>query len=157
MLYRKKDGKYELGNQIGRTDSFLLIPKDWYIENETSFTIIDYQWGNRIIQGIEIPSDFIDNIIVKGADGIITFGMASPLYWTEMATPPLYIPDVIEPLYNAENSIFLYVMILIMVKKTRGRLTFNSATSGRQNGLTNLLMEKYLQEPLILMGILLHQ
>ena len=106
LLYRKKDGKYELGNQIGRTDSFLLIPKDWYIENETSFTIIDYQWGNRIIQGIEIPSDFIDNIIVKGADGIITFGMASPLYWTEMATPPLYIPDVIEPLYNAENSIF---------------------------------------------------
>ena len=85
----RKYGKYEQGNQIGRTDSFLLIPKDWYIENETSFTIIDYQWGNRIIQGIEIPSDFIDNIIVKGADGIITFGMASPLYWTEMATPPL--------------------------------------------------------------------
>jgi hypothetical protein len=106
LLFRNKDGKYELGNQMGRSDSFLLIPNGWYIENESSFTVIDYQWGDSVIQGIDIPSDFVDNIIVKGTDGVITFGMTASLYWTEIATHPLYIPDVIEPLYDAENSVF---------------------------------------------------
>ena len=94
---------------MGRSDSFLLIPNGWYIENESSFTVIDYQWGDSVIQGIDIPSDFVDNIIVKGTDGVITFGDSISLL-DRIATHPLYIPDVIEPLYDAENSVFFSML-----------------------------------------------
>ena len=106
LLYRNKDGKYELGNQIGKQESILLIPEGWTVDDSCTLDVHDYSWGETMLQGIRIPSDYANNILVKGEDGAITFGMNAPLYWTEMRSHPLYVPDVIEPVYNADKCAF---------------------------------------------------
>lgn len=106
LLYRNKDGKYELGNQIGKQESILLIPEGWTVDDSCTLDVHDYSWGETMLQGIRIPSDYVNNILVKGEDGAITFGMNAPLYWTEMRSHPLYVPDVIEPVYNADKCAF---------------------------------------------------
>lgn len=106
LLYRNKDDKYELGNQIGKQESILLIPKGWTVDDSCTLDVHDYSWGETMLQGIRIPSDYANNILVKGEDGAITFGMNAPLYWTEMRSHPLYVPDVIEPVYNADKCAF---------------------------------------------------
>ena len=58
------------------------------------------------LQGLHIPSDYTDNIVLKGEDGCITLGMNAPLYWTELQSSPLYVPDVIESLYDANKCAF---------------------------------------------------
>ena len=106
LLYRNKNGKYELGNQIGKQESILLIPEGWTVDDSCTLDVHDYSWGETMLQGIRIPSDYANNILVKGEDGAITFGMNAPLYWTEMRSHPLYVPDVIEPVYNADKCAF---------------------------------------------------
>lgn len=106
LLYRNKDGKYELGNQIGKQESILLIPEGWTVDDSCTLDVHDYSWGETMLQGIRIPSDYANYILVKGEDGAITFGMNAPLYWTEMRSHPLYVPDVIEPVYNADKCAF---------------------------------------------------
>lgn len=59
-----------------------------------------------MLHGILIPSDYTNDILVKGDDGTITFGKNAPLYWTEMRSNPLYIPNVIEPVYDAHKCTF---------------------------------------------------
>lgn len=106
LLYRNKNGKYELGNQIGKQESILLIPEGWTVDDSCTLDVHDYSWDETMLQGIRIPSDYVNNIPVKGEDGAITFGMNAPLYWTEMRSHPLYVPDVIEPVYNADKCAF---------------------------------------------------
>lgn len=106
LLYRNKDDKYELGNQIGKQESILLIPKGWTVDDSCTLDVHDYSWGETMLQGIRIPSDYANNILVKGEDGAITFGMNAPLYWTEMRSNPLFVPDVIEPVYDADKCAF---------------------------------------------------
>lgn len=106
LLYRNKDGKYDLGNQMGRQESIILIPEGWSIQTETEFSIVDYLWGTTKLQILHVPSEFTDNIVLAGEDGCITFGMNAPLYWTEMQTHPLYVPDVIESVYDASKCIY---------------------------------------------------
>lgn len=106
LLYREKDGIYISGNHIGKDDSLLLIPEGWYVEDETAYSIHVYTWGNRRFRGIIIPADFTDDILVKGNDGTITFGMNAALYWTDIQSHPIYQPDVVEPLYNADRCSF---------------------------------------------------
>ena len=106
VLFRNKDGKYELGNQMGRQESIILIPEGWSVQTETDFPIHDYLWGATKLQVLLIPAEYTDSIILTGEDGSITFGMNAPLYWTEMQTHPLYVPDVIESLYDASKCIY---------------------------------------------------
>lgn len=106
LLCRNKDGKYELGNQIGKQESMLLIPEGWIVDDSCTLDVEEYSWGETTLHGILIPSDYTNNILVKGDDGAITFGMNAPLYWTEMQSNPLYVPDVIEPVYNADKCNF---------------------------------------------------
>lgn len=106
LLCRNKDGKYELGNQIGKQESMLLIPEGWIVDDSCTLDVQEYSWGETTLHGILIPSDYTNNILVKGDDGAITFGMNAPLYWTEMQSNPLYVPDVIEPVYNADKCNF---------------------------------------------------
>lgn len=84
LLCRNKDGKYELGNQIGKQESMLLIPEGWIVDDSCTLDVQEYSWGETTLHGILIPSDYTNNILVKGDDGAITFGMNAPLYWTEM-------------------------------------------------------------------------
>ena len=106
VLFRNKDGKYELGNQMGRQESIILIPEGWSVQTETNFPIHDYLWGATKLQVLLIPAEYTDSIVLTGEDGSITFGMNAPLYWTEMQTHPLYVPDVIESLYDASKCIY---------------------------------------------------
>lgn len=106
LLYRDKDGIYVSGNHIGKDYSLLLIPDGWDVENEKSYSIQNYTWGERIFRGIQIPADSTSDITVKGNDGTITFGMSAALYWTDIQSHPLYQPDVVEPLYNADKCSF---------------------------------------------------
>lgn len=106
LLYRNKNGKYELGNQIGKQESILLIPEGWTVDDSCTLDVHEYSWGETMLQGIRIPSDYANNILVKGEDGAITFGMNAPLYWTEMRSNPLFVPDVIEPVYDADKCAF---------------------------------------------------
>lgn len=75
LLYRNKNGKYELGNQIGKQESILLIPEGWTVDDSCTLDVHEYSWGETMLQGIRIPSDYANNILVKGEDGAITFGM----------------------------------------------------------------------------------
>ena len=106
VLFRNKDGKYELGNQMGRQESIILIPEGWLVQTETDFPIHDYLWGATKLQVLLIPAEYTDRILLTGEDGSITFGMNAPLYWTEMQTHPLYVPDVIESVYDASKCIY---------------------------------------------------
>lgn len=106
LLYADKDGKYIPGNHMGRDESLLLIPEGWIVQNEEAYTISDYTWGERHLRAIKIDVGFSDDIKVKGIDGEITFGMNAALYWTDVQSQPLYTPDIIEPVYNAERCAF---------------------------------------------------
>lgn len=106
LLYKDRDDNYISGNRLGKSESFLLIPDGWDVVNDTQFSIGNYIWGDKSFRGILIDPTYSSEIIVKGPDGIITFGMNAALYWTDIITTPLYIPDVIEPLYDAENCSF---------------------------------------------------
>ena len=106
LLYRNKDGKYLLGNRLGKDVSLLLIPEGWKVEDEASYTIHDYVWGKKKFQGILVNPSDTDDIIVKGHDGTITFGTNAELYWTDIMSHPLYQPNILEPVYNAEKCSF---------------------------------------------------
>ena len=41
LLYRNKDGKYELGNQIGKQESILLIPEGWTVDDYCTVDVHD--------------------------------------------------------------------------------------------------------------------
>ena len=106
LLYRNKDGKFELGNQMGRQESLILIPEGWLVQTDNDMDIYDYVWGTTMLKGLHIPADYTENIVLVSEDGAITFGMNTPLYWTELQSHPLYIPDVIESLYDANMCIY---------------------------------------------------
>lgn len=106
LLYRNKDGKFELGNQMGRQESLILIPEGWLVQTDTDLDLFDYVWGTTNLKGLHIPADYTENIVLTGEDGTITFGMNASLYWTELQSHPLYVPDVIESLYDASKCIY---------------------------------------------------
>ena len=106
LLCRDKDGKYKLGNQIGRQESIILFPDGWYVKSETNIKDVEYLWGTTKLHGLHIPADYTEEIILTSIDGDITFGMNAPLYWTELQSPPLYVPNVIESLYDASKCTY---------------------------------------------------
>ena len=106
IMYRNKEGKYVLGNQIGKQDSFLLIPSSWKVSDDCILEQESYSWDTETYIGIRIPYDFQEDIKVESQDGVITLGPNSALYWTELTSTPLYIPDVQESLYDASHSRF---------------------------------------------------
>jgi hypothetical protein len=106
ILYRNNDGQYELGNYIGKRKSLLLIPKGWDVENADNYELLDYDWEDKKIQGIQLPEDHQEDVIVSGTDGTITFGVSSKMYWTELSSYPTYQPNIEEPLYDARKCLY---------------------------------------------------
>gem|GEM_PF-1248738 len=102
LLYRDKDGKYFLGNKMGSVLSLLLVPEGWTVDDE-SFEVKDLTWEGKICKGVFIREDFQGKISVHGTDGEIVFGADARLYWSEIASSPLYLPDIIEPVYDAAS------------------------------------------------------
>lgn len=103
LLYRENN-KYKLGNKLGERESILLFNEEWMYDGKLD--IIDYSWEDLNFKCIRIPSDFTDIIQLKQGKDTITFGKEAPLFWTEIETPPLYIPQIIEPIYNINKSRF---------------------------------------------------
>jgi hypothetical protein len=106
ILYMNKNERYELGNQMGKQESLILIPEGWQVITGASLMKDIYTWEDTKLQVLLVPADYSEDIILKGEDGIITFGVNAPLFWTEMQSNPLYIPDVIESLYDANECIY---------------------------------------------------
>lgn len=106
LLYRDKDGKYILGNHLGKDDSLLLIPEGWNVLNEESYEVCDYTYGERTLQAIIIGTENSEDIKVTSKDGEITFGKNAAFYWTDVQSTPIYTPDILEPVYNAEKCSF---------------------------------------------------
>jgi hypothetical protein len=106
ILYMNKNERYELGNQMGKQESLILIPEGWQVITGASLMKDVYTWEDTKLQVLKVPADYSEDIILKGEDGSITFGVNAPLFWTEMQSNPLYIPDVIESLYDANKCIY---------------------------------------------------
>lgn len=102
ILYREKDGKYSLGNRLGNLRSLILIPDGWELV-DSELPLKDLAWEGRMLRGAFLDESFDGIITVKSSDGIITFDANAKLYWSEILSSPLYLPDIIEPLYDANN------------------------------------------------------
>ena len=106
LMYKVDNGKYELGNRLGKSESAIIIPEDWIIHNVERYTINTYKWDNTIYKGIIIPESWTEDIIISGEEGNMIFGANVTLYWTELISPTLYLPVIRESVYNADTSIF---------------------------------------------------
>ena len=106
LMYKNNEGKYELGNRIGRQTSFLLIPEGWNVEECHELSIEQYEYEDTVYDGIMIPEDFEDEITIKSEDGVLTFGCNTTLYWTELSSIPVYTPNIVEPLYDVSKAHF---------------------------------------------------
>lgn len=106
MLYQNKDGRYELGNQLGKQKSLLLLNDDWEIKDVDSFIVKTVKWGEDEYKAVLFDADFEGSITVSSKDGDITFSEDVDLMWTEIVSHPLQVPQVVEPLYNAERTKF---------------------------------------------------
>lgn len=102
LLYRDKDGKYFLGNKLGVSYSLILVPEGWQIDEE-NLAEKDLSWEGSVFKGYFVPAGFEGTILAHSADGDITFGANAHLYWSEIASSPLNVPDILEPIYNADD------------------------------------------------------
>lgn len=106
LLYQNKDGNYELGNQLGKQKSLLLLNGDWDIKDAEPFKVEIYHWGEDEYKAVLFDADFEGSITVTSKDGDITFSENAELDWTEIISYPLLQPNVIEPLYDAADAKF---------------------------------------------------
>lgn len=106
LLYQNKDGHYELGNQLGKQKSLLLLNEDWKIKDAKGFTVETFRWGEDKYTAVLFDTDFEGSITVSSKDGDITFSEDAELDWTEIISTPLQEPHVVEPLYNATETKF---------------------------------------------------
>lgn len=100
LLYRDKDGKYFLGNKMGTASSLLLTPQSWIVD-DGSFDVKDILWEGKTYKAVFIREDFQGTVMVRGTDGEISFDANAHLCWSEIASSPLYLPDIIESVYDA--------------------------------------------------------
>ncbi len=107
LLFKNSNGKYELGNRLGSSESLILIPNGWNLNQENDFAVYDYSWDDQTFKGVIIDEDFEDEITINGKEGNIVFGMNSTLYWTDIQSRPLYQPNIVESVYDAGNSSFM--------------------------------------------------
>ena len=106
LMYMNNEGKYELGNRIGRQESFLLIPEGWNAEDMHGLCMERYEYEGTQYDGIMIPVDFKEEITIRNGDDMLTFGCNIPLYWTELCSLPEDTPNITESLYDAGKARF---------------------------------------------------
>jgi hypothetical protein len=106
ILYKDIDGVYKLGNHIGEQSSLLLFDRSWMVKNESNYIIETYTWNDIQLKGIVLEDRFADIVTLTSNDGEISFGANSPMFWTELNSFPLYVPDVEESLYDIATCKF---------------------------------------------------
>ena len=107
LMYMNNEGKYELGNRIGRQESFLLIPEGWNAEDMHGLCMERYEYEGAQYGGIMIPDDFKEEITIRNGGDMLTFGCNIPLYWTELNSLPEDTPNITESLYDASKARFV--------------------------------------------------
>ena len=111
ILYLNKENKYTLGNHMGLNKTLILFPNNWKIVDSSQFEIINFLWerendGNQL-SGISLPEDFVGEVVLKSSDDEIIFSKDTSMSWTELQSHPIYLPDVVEQLYDASSCRFL--------------------------------------------------
>lgn len=106
ILFCNDRGLYELGNKMGTHKGLILFSDGWTVENVDSSKLTSYTWGDTTLHGLRINDTSTDDITLKGEDGNIVFGISKASYWTDIKTPPLYMPYIVEPIYNAGDCKF---------------------------------------------------
>lgn len=105
ILYRD-GGVFRLGNRLGKARSLIIIPQDWTLD-EDSLPLTPLIWGGLSFQGLFLENYFEGNITLRDSEGTpLTFGQDSLLYWSEIASSPMYLPDIIETIYNTSSMQF---------------------------------------------------
>jgi len=102
LLYRGDDGKYYLGNKLGTALSLLLVPEGWEV-GDGDQECQSLLWEGRSFRGVFIREGFDGILTAHGPDGDIPFEANAHLYWTEITSSPLYIPDIVETVYDGED------------------------------------------------------
>lgn len=102
LLYRDKEGKYFLGNKLGSAYSLILVPEGWEIDGN-NLKEKDLLWEDSVFKGYFVPANFEGAIVAHGVDGDITFGADTHLYWSEITSSPISVPDIVEPIYDASD------------------------------------------------------
>lgn len=96
--------KFKPCGKIGRGESVILVPEGWSLESSgEGLQITEMSWEDMPFNCIWIPENFVSEVILSGDDGRINFGANTNLSWTEVTSPPLSYPEIIEPLYNASR------------------------------------------------------
>ncbi len=110
LLYRNKEGKYVLGNHIGSDKSLILFSPSWNIINPDYFKILDFNWGKtgitQVLKAVEINENFSGEVILTSKDGEIKFSKDITACWTDLKSSPLYLPNIVGQLYDANNCQF---------------------------------------------------
>ncbi len=106
LMYRNNEGMYELGNRIGRQESFLLIPEGWNAKDMHGLCMDSYEYEGTQYGGIMIPANFKEEITIRNGGDMLTFGCNIPLYWTELSSLPEDTPNITESLYDADKAHF---------------------------------------------------
>lgn len=106
LMYQNKDGNYELGNQLGKQKSLLMLNGDWEIIDNGDFKVEAYKWGGDEYRAVLLDADFEGSITVTSKDGDISFSENTELDWTEIISHALREPNVVEPIYNAAETKF---------------------------------------------------
>ena len=105
ILYRS-EGKYHLGNRLGKTRSLILIPDGWILEDKT-LPLQCLSWEGIKFQGLFLNDDIEKGITLRNEDGKpLSFCQDSNLYWTEIESAPLDLPYIIETIYDASKMHF---------------------------------------------------
>jgi hypothetical protein len=105
-LFLNAEGRYELGNKVGKEQSLIIIPEGWNVENADGYKIETYSWADETYQGLLLDAGFEGIVTLTSVDGKICFGNDEPVYWTDLTSRPLYQPEIEETLYDARSAYF---------------------------------------------------
>lgn len=106
LLGQTQNGLYELAGQLGKQENVILIPDGWEVENDYGMSTETFLWGEMELRTMFVDSSFDGSIKLIGSDGTIEFGQGITLFWTELQNHPLYIPDIVESVYDASKCRF---------------------------------------------------
>lgn len=108
LLYRNIKGLYELGNRLGNTPSFLMVPEGWKITSSLDgLQEESYDWNGEQYVGVHIPPTYKGDIRVECQGEHITFNSKAILCWTELKGTPLDMPTIDKMLYDVSKCKFV--------------------------------------------------
>lgn len=105
LLYLNKESIYELGNRLGKQASAVVMGSAWEVEDDSCIATI-YTWMGISYKVIKLEADFEGSITLKSADGTITLSEDSELDKTIAVSRPLYLPSVVESVYDTATTKF---------------------------------------------------